>query len=561
MRRAIGLALIIPRSSPSPSSACASASPSAGCGRASPSSLSSVLPGASSGGSGAATASASSSLGGGAASASAAGALPSSGGCSPSAPTYAIGAPTSTTSPGSARNFRSVPPACASISIVALSVSISAITSPLLTVSPTALVQLTKVPSAMSKPSLGMVSVSATDDLLDRLDDLLWTRQSRALDVRGVGQRLIHRRHTLHRRVHIVEHFVLQPRSDLRPDVEHRQAFLDHDAAIRLLEALEHRLQIERAQPAQVNDLGLNAVLRQRLRRRGGPFQPLAEGHDRHVVALALDVALADRQHEVRIIGDLRAPLEHGAVLDEQNRVVVTDRRLEHALRVVGRAGHRHVQTGEVREDHLGRVGVCRAELLAAAGRGADHQRNGELTIEHIAHFGGVVDDRVQRQKREVDRHDLRDGSQPGHRRADRRTRNHHLSDRGVAHAFLAELVQKAARHGVRAAPDADLFAQDEDALVALHFLAQGRAKRLANGNRFVCHSAPQSTYTWLTKSSKVGSGLFLANSTASSTSSSTRASISSSFGSMFLYFSISSLRKRPIGPLATNSSTSSLVR
>src|SRR5690606_17248370 len=129
--------------------------------------------------------------------------------------------------------------------MVALSVSISAMTSPLFTWSPTAFVQLTNVPSAMSKPSLGMLSVSTTDDLLHRLDDLFRTRQGHALDFSGVGQWNIHRRHAFHRRIHIVKHFVLNPRRDLGADVEHRQAFFDHDAAIRLLEALEHRLQVK----------------------------------------------------------------------------------------------------------------------------------------------------------------------------------------------------------------------------------------------------------------------------------------------------------------------------
>ena len=37
-------------------------------------------------------------------------------------------------------------------------------------------------------------------------------------------------------------------------------------------------------------------------------------------------------------------------MLDEQHRVIVADGGLEHALGVVGCAGHRHVQAGEMGE-------------------------------------------------------------------------------------------------------------------------------------------------------------------------------------------------------------------
>ncbi len=75
--------------------------------------------------------------------------------------TTAIGVPIGTAVPSLTRCCRTTPDSGASTSTVALSVSISASTWPFSTGSPTARTQRTRVPSAMSKPSLGMVTTFA----------------------------------------------------------------------------------------------------------------------------------------------------------------------------------------------------------------------------------------------------------------------------------------------------------------------------------------------------------------------------------------------------------------
>ncbi len=80
---------------------------------------------------------------------------------SPGAATTAIGEPTGTTSPADTRCRCTIPSALDCTSTVALSVSISASTAPLVTGSPSIITQRTRVPSAISKPSLGMLIVSA----------------------------------------------------------------------------------------------------------------------------------------------------------------------------------------------------------------------------------------------------------------------------------------------------------------------------------------------------------------------------------------------------------------
>jgi hypothetical protein len=74
----------------------------------------------------------------------------------------AITSPTGTMSPSLATSCRIVPDSNASSSTVALSVSISAMTSPRRTVSPTCFSQRTSVPSTMSAPIWGIVTSIVT---------------------------------------------------------------------------------------------------------------------------------------------------------------------------------------------------------------------------------------------------------------------------------------------------------------------------------------------------------------------------------------------------------------
>ena len=101
---------------------------------------------------------------------------------------------------------------------------------------------------------------------------------------------------------------------------------------------------------------------------------------------------------------------------------------------------------------------------------------------EHAVDLRRVVDDLVQGQQREVDRHDLDDRAQAEHGRADRGAGEALLGDRRVADPLGAELAEQARGDLVGALEDADLLAHEEDAVVAQHLLAQRVVQRLAVG-------------------------------------------------------------------------------
>ena len=76
-------------------------------------------------------------------------------------------------------------------------------------------------------------------------------------------------------------------------------------------------------------------------------------------------------------------------------------------------------------------------------------------------------------------------GRMPEHRGADREADDRLLGHRRVAHALGPELVDEAARHAVDAAagaPARDVLAEQEDARVAGHLLAQRLVERRGVG-------------------------------------------------------------------------------
>jgi hypothetical protein len=182
----------------------------------------------------------------------------------------------------------------------------------------------------------------------------------------------------------------------------------------------------------------------------------------------------------VLVLGHLAALAVEVLVLDEDDRVVVADRRLQQTLGVGRRRGHGDEQAGHVEEERLEAVRVGGAELVAGALRHADDERYGDLAAEHVADVRGVVDDLVVGEQREVDRHQLDDRAQAGHRRADAHADDGVLGDRRVAHALLAELLEQAGGDLEGAVEDADVLAHEHDPLVAEHLLAQRLVERLA---------------------------------------------------------------------------------
>src|SRR5438067_2139989 len=76
----------------------------------------------------------------------------------------------------------------------------------------------------------------------------------------------------------------------------------------------------------------------------------------------------------------------------------------------------------------------------------------------------------------------IRECAKSGHGRPDGGADDDLLRDRRVEHTLLTELFHQPARDFERAVVETDVLAEQEDAIVALHFLAERLVERVAHG-------------------------------------------------------------------------------
>src|SRR5262249_917267 len=135
------------------------------------------------------------------------------------------------------------PSSTASTSMVALSVSISAMTSPAFTVSPTFLCHLARLPSVMVGDSAGIrISMgivfplrSAIGHGFGGVDEVVDLRQRQRLEMGGVGQRHVLVGQARQRRIEPVEGLLHELRGDFRANAGEGPALLHGDDAVGLL--------------------------------------------------------------------------------------------------------------------------------------------------------------------------------------------------------------------------------------------------------------------------------------------------------------------------------------
>ena len=167
-----------------------------------------------------------------------------------------------------------------------------------------------------------------------------------------------------------------------------QRRFVHDEASTGLLDRGDDGVDIERDERAQVDDLGIDALL---IGRGLRDVHERAVREHREVGALPVDAGLAelDRVVAVRHVAQrvlrpwhdrpLVMAVERAVVdplrFEEDHRVVVLDRRDQQALRVVRVRDDDGLQAGDVGEQRLGALRVGLAAVDAAAGRHADHER------------------------------------------------------------------------------------------------------------------------------------------------------------------------------------------
>ena len=284
-------------------------------------------------------------------------------------------------------------------------------------------------------------------------------------------------------RVEVVEGAVLDDGRDLRAEAHADDRLVGDDAAVGLAHGADDRVLVERQERARVDDLDGDALGLGLLRRRERLVDEPAGGDDGHVLALAVHARLADLD-ALDLVRHLVLQVVEGAVLEEDDGVVVVDRAPEEPARVGGGRGEHDLDPGDVHEPRLQLLRVLRAGRPAGAALRSQRHGHLDLASGHVAVLGGLLDELLHRQRHEVLVHDLDDRAHAGDGRADAGSDDRHLGDRRVAHALGPELVEHPLRDAHRAAHLGDVLAHDEDVVVAAHRLAHRVAHGLPVGHR-----------------------------------------------------------------------------
>ncbi len=188
------------------------------------------------------------------------------------------------------------------------------------------------------------------------------------------------------------------------------------------------------------------------------------------MLAFTGEARLANGRENLFSLGQLLLdPAVQPFVLEVEHRILIANRRLDEPFRVArGRRIH-DLEAGRMQE---GRLGILRMERTAAhipAAGPAHHQRGRKASA--VARGRDIIREHVVGAGDEVDELHLRHGAQSHMRGARSRSDDRRLGDWRVDDARRAEPLAEPVRDLEGAAVQADIFAEDEHAVVALHLL------------------------------------------------------------------------------------------
>ena len=126
---------------------------------------------------------------------------------------------------------------------------------------------------------------------------------------------------------------------------------------------------------------------------------------------------------------------------------------------------------------------MLRRSTATRTHRGPDDERHLDPPAEHVADLGHLVDDLVHGDGDPVGVEDLRDGAQPRGRRAETRTHDRRLRNRGVPNPVRPKFLVQSLRHPEGIATDRNITAHDDDGLIALHLFAHRFVQGLFDGD------------------------------------------------------------------------------
>src|SRR5579863_1540732 len=164
-----------------------------------------------------------------------------------------------------------------------------------------------------------------------------------------------------------------------------------------------------------------------------------------------------------------------------KHRIIIPNGGFEQSFGIVSGRWHNHLDARYVEEPRLRAERMKWAAFGAAAGGAANDQRRwyAAAPVKLARH----VDNLVKTAGNEVDKLHLGDGAHTHDGRANRGTNDGSFRHRRINHTLRPELFQQAHVDFERASISANIFAEQENGLIAAHLFAHGLANRFQIGN------------------------------------------------------------------------------
>ena len=198
--------------------------------------------------------------------------------------------------------------------------------------------------------------------------------------------------------------------------------------------------------------------------------------HERDVASLAQNPRAPER---FRIsLRHVALQLVEALVLEEDDGVVIADRRLQEALRVGRCRGRDDLQARHPHQPRDGHLRVDGSEATACSDDRANDHRHALRPPGEEPVLRDLVDQAVHREPEEVPEHDLEHRPEPRDRRAIGGAGQRQLGDRRVEHAARAVLLAQTDRHRKDTAGVRDVLAEQDHPLVPCELLVERRPDR-----------------------------------------------------------------------------------
>ena len=164
-------------------------------------------------------------------------------------------------------------------------------------------------------------------------------------------------------------------------------------------------------------------------------------------------------------------------MLKKQDRVVIANGGLQHALGIV-----RIARNGNLQARRVEKIGIHRLRVLGGSRpddsvHGTQRDGQGCLSARHVTEFGGLIANLVHGDPEKSGDLDLNHRPVTGNRCSNARSHKAGFADRRVANALGAELFDQPS--GGSESGETNILSHDKDPFVTSHFLANGFIDRL----------------------------------------------------------------------------------